>query len=162
MPDELIQSTVTSFAAQRIQLISQRVMTRTNLVEIMDKYGLYKDERRRETIEEVLEQMREDISVDMITAEVVDPRTGRPAEATIAFTLGFKSESPVLAQKVAGEMTTLYLSENLKTRTEGAAETYDFLTAEANRYLKGDQTLRNDDDRVQGTQHGDLARGAGY
>jgi uncharacterized protein involved in exopolysaccharide biosynthesis len=133
VPAELIQSTVTSFAAQRIQVISQRVMTRTNLVEIMDEYGLYKDDRKRKTIEEVLAKMREDISIDMITAEVVDPRTGRPAAATIAFTLAFKSESPVQAQKVAGEMTTLFLNENLKSRTEKAAETYDFLTAEANR-----------------------------
>jgi len=136
VPAELIQSTVTSFAAQRIQVISQRVMTRTNLVEIMDKYGLYKDDRKRKTIEEVLGKMRSDISIDMITADVVDPRTGRPAAATIAFTLGFKSENPVQAQKVAGEMTTLFLNENLKSRTEGAAETYDFLTAEANRLKK--------------------------
>jgi len=133
VPRELIQSTVTSFAAQRIQIISQRVMTRTNLVEIMDKYELYKLDRKRKTIEEVLAKMREDISIDMITAEVVDPRTGRPAAATIAFKLGFKSEDPVQAQKVASEMTSLYLNENLKSRTENAAETYDFLTAEANR-----------------------------
>jgi uncharacterized protein involved in exopolysaccharide biosynthesis len=133
VPAELIQSTVTSFAAQRIQVISQRVMTRTNLVEIMDEYGLYKDDRKRKTIEEILAGMREDISINMITAEVVDPRTGRPAAATIAFTLGFKSESAVQAQKVAGEMTTLFLNENLKSRTEKAAETYDFLTAEAER-----------------------------
>jgi uncharacterized protein involved in exopolysaccharide biosynthesis len=133
VPAELIQSTVTSFAAQRIQVISQRVMTRSNLVDIMDRYGLYETERKRDTIEVVLEKMRGDISIDMITAEVVDPRTGRPAAATIAFTLGFKSEYPVQAQKVASEMTTLFLNENLKSRTEKAAETYDFLTAEANR-----------------------------
>ena len=132
VPSELIQATVTSFAAQRIQVISQRVMTRTNLVEIMDKHGLYADERKRETIEEILGRMRDDISIDMITADVVDPRTGRPAAATIAFTLGFKSKSPVQAQKVANEMTTLFLNENMKSRTREAAETYDFLTAEAN------------------------------
>ena len=136
VPADLIQSTVTSFAAQRIQVISQRVMTRTNLVRIMDEYGLYEDDRNRKTIEEILNEMRENISVDMITADVVDPRTGRPAAATIAFTLGFKSENPVQAQKVASEMTTLFLNENLKSRTEGAAETYDFLTAEANRLKK--------------------------
>jgi uncharacterized protein involved in exopolysaccharide biosynthesis len=136
VPAELIQSTVTSFADQRIQVISQRVMTRNNLIEIMDTYGLYTDDRRRKTIEEVIEKMRSDISIDMITAEVVDPRTGRPAAATIAFTLGFKSENPVQAQKVAGEITTLFLNENLKTRTEKAAETYDFLTDEAGRLKK--------------------------
>ncbi|MDB4516171.1 Wzz/FepE/Etk N-terminal domain-containing protein [Crocinitomicaceae bacterium] len=131
IPSELIQSTVTSYAAQRIQVISQRVMSRTNLLEIVEKYNLYESDRKRNTIEEVLTDMRDDIAIDMITAEVMDPRTGRPAVATIAFTLGFKSESPTQAHKVAGELTTLYLNENLKSRTEKAAETYDFLTAES-------------------------------
>jgi len=133
IPSELIQSTVTSYAAQRIQVISQRVMARSNLMEIVEKYNLYEKERRRYTTEEVLMAMREDIGIDMITAEVMDPRTGRPGVATIAFSLGFKSNSPQQAQKVASELTTLYLNENLKSRTEKAAETYDFLTAEANR-----------------------------
>jgi len=133
IPSELIQSTVTSYAAQRIQVISQRVMARGNLMEIVEKYNLYEKERRRYTTEEVLMAMREDIGIDMITAEVMDPRTGRPGVATIAFSLGFKSDSPQQAQKVASELTTLYLNENLKSRTEKAAETYDFLTAEANR-----------------------------
>jgi protein tyrosine kinase modulator len=133
IPTELIQSTVTSYAAQRIQVISQRVMSRTNLMEIVEKYNLYESERKSNTIEDVLSDMREDIGVDMITADVMDPRTGRPASATIAFTLGFKSESPTKAQKVASELTTLYLNENLKSRTEKAAETYDFLTAESTR-----------------------------
>ena len=133
IPSELIQSTVTSYAAQRIQVISQRVMARSNLMEIVEKYDLYEKERKRYTTEEVLMSMREDIGIDMITAEVMDPRTGRPGVATIAFSLGFKSNSPQQAQKVASELTTLYLNENLKSRTEKAAETYDFLTAEANR-----------------------------
>ena len=99
----------------------------------MDQYGLYKEDRKRKTIEVILEKMRRNISIDMITANVVDPRTGRPGAATIAFTLGFKSINPVQAQKVAGEITTLFLNENLKSRTEKAAETYDFLTSEVNR-----------------------------
>jgi uncharacterized protein involved in exopolysaccharide biosynthesis len=131
IPTELIQSTVTSYAAQRIQVISQRVMSRTNLMEIINKYNLYESKRKRDTTEEVLSQMRQDIGVDMITAQVIDPRTGRPTAATIAFTLAFKSENPKQAQNVAGELTTLYLNENLKSRTEKAAETYDFLTAES-------------------------------
>jgi succinoglycan biosynthesis transport protein ExoP len=108
-------------------------MARSNLMEIVEKYNLYEKERRRYTTEEVLMEMREDIGIDMITAEVMDPRTGRPGVATIAFSLGFKSNSPQQAQKVASELTTLYLNENLKSRTEKAAETYDFLTAEATR-----------------------------
>jgi succinoglycan biosynthesis transport protein ExoP len=141
IPTELIQSTVTSYAAQRIQVISQRVMSRTNLLDIIEKYNLYESERKRNTIEEVLLEMREDIGVDMITADVLDPRTGRPAAATIAFTLSFESDSPQQAQKVASELTTLYLNENLKSRTEKAAETYDFLTAESTRLKEEISTL---------------------
>ena len=133
IPAELIQSTVTSYAAQRIQVISQRVMTRSNLLEIVDKYKLYESERKRQTTEEVLFDMREDIGIDMITAEVMDPRTGRPTAATIAFSVGFEGDNPELVQKVASELTTLYLNENLKNRTEKAEETYVFLTEEASR-----------------------------
>jgi uncharacterized protein involved in exopolysaccharide biosynthesis len=133
IPTDLIQSTVTSYAAQRIQVISQRVMSRTNLLDIIEKYGLFERERRLNTIEEVLLDMREDIHIDMINAEVMDPRTGRPTAATIAFTLGFDSDSPQQALQVTNELTTLYLDENQKSRTEKAAETTDFLTIEADR-----------------------------
>jgi len=135
VPTELIQSTVTSFAAQQIQVISQRVMARSNLMEIVEKYKLYEKDRKRKTTEELLAKMREDIGIDMITAEIMDPRTGRPGVATIAFSLSYESTSPPQAQKVASELTTLFLNENLKSRTEKAAETYDFLTAEANRLI---------------------------
>lgn len=133
IPTDLIQSTVTSYAAQRIQVISQRAMSRTNLLQVIEKYNLYERDRRLKTIEEVLLNMRDDISIDMINADVMDPRTGRPTAATIAFTVGFQSDNPQQALKVANELTTLYLDENLKSRTEKAAETYDFLTEEANR-----------------------------
>ena len=133
IPVEMVQTTVTSYAGQRIQVISQRVMTRANLLEIMNKYDLYVDERKRETTEEVLDTMRNDIKVDMVQADVVDPRSGRPMAATIAFTVGFEGENPVLVQKVANELTTLYLNENLRTRTEKTEETREFIAAEAER-----------------------------
>lgn len=130
IPTELVRSTVTSFAAQRIKTISQRVMTRPNLMEIIEKYNLYVKERKRDTTEEVLEEMRDNIILEMISADVVDPQTGRPGVATIAFTLAFQGSSPDSTQKVAGELTSLYLAENLKTRKDKAAETYSFLTDE--------------------------------
>jgi uncharacterized protein involved in exopolysaccharide biosynthesis len=133
IPAELVQSTVTSYAAQRIQTISQRVMTRTNLMDIVKKFDLYVDERKRETTEEILMRMRENIALDMISAEVIDPRTGRPTAATIAFSLAFLGEHPQQVQRVANELTTLYLQENIKTRSSRAQETYTFLADEAKR-----------------------------
>ena len=133
IPSELVQSTVTSFASQRIQQISQRVMARPNLMEIINQYKLYEDERKRLTTEEIISEMRKNIGLDMIEAAVVDPRSGRPTAATIAFQLSFSGESPTQVQKVANELMSLFLKENLKERSEKASETYTFLSDESER-----------------------------
>ncbi len=136
IPPTLVQSTVTSYAAQRIQTIQQRVMTRANLLGIVDKYHLYADQRQYETDDEILQDMQDDISMNMISANVVDPQTGRPTVATIAFTVGFQGRDASVVQQVANQLTTLYLNENLKTSTEKASGTYQFLTGEADRVSK--------------------------
>jgi succinoglycan biosynthesis transport protein ExoP len=133
IPSDLIRSTITSYATQRIQTISQRVMTRANLMQIIEKYDLYHNMRRSDTTEDILDRMRKDIKIDMINADVIDPRSGQPRPATIAFTLSYDGERAEVTQKVANELTTLFLNENLKSRTEKATETYSFLSEEANR-----------------------------
>lgn len=139
VPPDLIRSTVTSFATERIQTISQTVMTRANLMQIIEKYNLYKDRRGHDTTEEILDRMRDDIKLKMINSNVIDPRSGTPTMATIAFTVGFEGSNPEVTQKVASELTSLYLNENLKTRAQKATETVDFLETEAqklNQHIK--------------------------
>ncbi len=131
IPQDLVRSTVTSYADQRIQVISQRVMSSANLKKIIKKYGLYQDEIKKEPISVVVEDMREDIHLDMVSADVVDPVSGRPTQATIAFTLSFEHESPQKAQQVANELVNLYLDENLKRRSEVATQATSFLAMEA-------------------------------
>ena len=41
IPPDLIRSTITSYATQRIETIKQRVTTRVNLMQIIEKYNLY-------------------------------------------------------------------------------------------------------------------------
>jgi len=131
IPEDLVRSTVTSFADQRIEMISQRVMTTTNLWGIIEKFNLYADERRREPREYIIENMRSDIDRKVISADVVDPRSGRPVQATIAFSIAFDAESPIMAQRVANELTSLFLKENIKTRSAMADQTEKFLSEEA-------------------------------
>ncbi|WP_369162971.1 GumC family protein [Candidatus Thiodiazotropha sp. LNASS1] len=133
IPSELVRSTVTSYAGERIQVISQRVMTTANLGKIIDEYGLYADEREDTSITLLAEALQEDIELEMISADVVDPRSGRPTTATIAFTLAYSNEVPRITQKVTNELVSLYLGENLRQRTQSAFETSSFLSAEAER-----------------------------
>ena len=131
IPSELVRSTITTFAAQRLQMINQRVMTRANLEKIITKFDLYAKDRKKLTSEEIIGKMRRDIAFSPISAEVIDPRTGQPSKATIAFSLSFDGPQPNLVQKVANEITSLYLEENLQSRSQKTAETSDFLTDEA-------------------------------
>ena len=133
IPQDLVRSTVTSFADQRIQMIIQRVMTYSKLAVLIKKYDLYAEEREKEPLESIIEQMRDDIHHRMISADVVDPRSGRPIEATIAFNIGYESNSPKTAQLVANELTSLFLSENIKTRQEMADDAESFLSDEVKR-----------------------------
>lgn len=130
IPQEFVRSTVTSFADERIQVISQQVMTRSTLLGLVDKYGLYGKARQRETSEEILDRMRRDIKLTPISAEVTDRRSGSPVKTTIAFSLSYDSEIAANAQKIANELTTLYLNENVKNRQLKAAETTSFLDEE--------------------------------
>ena len=131
IPQDLVRSLVTSYADQRLQIIAQRVLTNSNLSSIIEKNELYTGERRRDPLEVVLERMRKDVTVAPISADVVDPKQGRPVQATIAFELSYENKSPQLAQKVANEIVSLFLNENLKQRSETSAETLEFLTAES-------------------------------
>jgi uncharacterized protein involved in exopolysaccharide biosynthesis len=130
IPQELVRSTVTSYADERIQVISQQVMTRSTLLGLAERHGLYAQARQRATSEEILDRMRRDIKLTPVSAEVTDRRTGAPVRATIAFTLSYDSEEAASAQKIANELTTLFLNENIKNRQEKAAETTSFLEEE--------------------------------
>ena len=87
--------------------------------------------RKQSPTEEVLHRFTKDTNIDVINAKVVDKRTQNPTQATIAFTLSYDGESPESAQKVANELTSLFLAENLKTRERHAQETTAFLKQEA-------------------------------
>ena len=133
LPTELVRSTVTSYADQRVQVISQRVMTTQTLLDIIRRYDLYPRQRNRDSREVLIARMRDDIAVKMISADVIDPRSGRPTSATIAFTVGYTNGSADQAARVANELTTLFLNENLTTRTKLADDAATFLEGEGDR-----------------------------
>jgi polysaccharide biosynthesis transport protein len=131
VPLDFVRSAVTSFADERVQVISQRVMTSSNLLGIIEKHNLYPDERDTMTRDQMVARMRDNVKLEMISADVVDPRGGGARKATIAFAVGFESDSPATASRVANDLVTLFLQKNIETRTQLAAGTTSFLSEEA-------------------------------
>jgi len=137
IPADYVMSTVTGYAEQRLQVINQRVMSSSQLLDIIKRYNLYADYAGKWTTEEIVEKMREDIGLEFINAEVVDKRTGRPSSVTIAFTLSYEGkEPPQTVQNVANVLASLFLEENRKVRRKQVTETSLFFEQELEKLKK--------------------------
>ena len=132
IPQDLVPSTITSYAVQRIEEIKQRIMTTDNIMSVVEQFELYSPkDLDRLTRSEIARVFRSNVSISPISAEVIDPRSGRPTEAVIAFKLSYDGKQTKTVHKVTNELVTLYLNENLKERAEQSNSTSEFLTAEA-------------------------------
>ncbi len=130
IPQEFVRTTITSYVEERLQVITQQIMSRPRLQEIIDRFKLYPKMQKRHTKEEIIARLRADISLQTISADVVDKRTGRPSTATIAFNLSYQGETPDIVVKVTNRLTSLYLEENLRQREERVSNITTFLKKE--------------------------------
>ena len=125
IPQDLVRSTVSGYVEQRLQTISQIVLNRANLLEIMNRFGLYEDLKDARTTVEIVGKMREDIKVVPITIEVRTKRE-RSAEATVAFALSYEGKEPQVVAQVVNFLASLFLEENVKNRQKKARTTTEF------------------------------------
>ena len=128
---DYVMATVTSYAESRLQSINQRIMSSSRLLDIINRFNLYADERDRRTTEEIIDDMRKkDIKFETIMANVVDSRTGSLSQATIAFTVSYEGKNPQTVQQIANVLASLYLEENLKVVDQQTTGTIKFLDEE--------------------------------
>ncbi len=131
IPSELVQSMVTSFADERIQIIQQRIMAGDQLFAIINKFNLYSEDVNKMPRSAILKDIRNRISIVLESANLRNQQRG--SSAVISFTVAFQHSDPGVAQKVTNELVTLFLDENIKTRTARAEETTEFLKKESAR-----------------------------
>lgn len=129
---DLVQGSPAGFVDEQIEVIRQRVLTRENLLKIIEKYGLYKDGDHSLSVSEKVEMMRSQVLLEPIRANA----KGKKNAVTIAFELSFEGRSAEMAHGVANDLVTLFLNENVRSRTERASEATDFLSSEADRIKK--------------------------
>ncbi|MCP5178811.1 MAG: hypothetical protein H6993_18080 [Pseudomonadales bacterium] len=132
IPYGLVKSTVTGFVQERIQQITQEILTYDNLLKLSRKHELYTDELA--TVPgEVARKMRKDFAVEMLDVKATDPNEAGERRAAIAFTVAFYADNPKTARDVTQELAERYLEENEKQRREQAQKVRSFLEEEANK-----------------------------
>jgi uncharacterized protein involved in exopolysaccharide biosynthesis len=132
IPTELVRPTVTSAAQERIQVIQQRTMTRDNLVAIADKFQLFPDKRTLMSATELVELMKKQTKIAPVDLQLDFKQRTRAAleNPTIVFSVGFEYSDPATATRVANELMTRILNEDLRDRTSRATDTTKFLARE--------------------------------
>ncbi|MBR0725053.1 sugar transporter [Bradyrhizobium manausense] len=135
IPTELVRPTVTSAAQERIQVIQQRTMTRDNLIAIADKFQLFPEKRTLMSVTELVELMKKSTKISPVDPILDFKQRTRAAleNPTIVFSVGFEYGDPAVAARVANELMTRILNEDLRDRTSRATDTSRFLSREVQR-----------------------------
>ncbi len=130
VPTELVRSTVGGELDRRLNVISQTIMGRSNLLALVEKHGLYKKLRQQFPMEVVVAWMRSDIKVEL--------RAGsrKRSETTTSFAVSYRGQDPHAVAAVANELAGMYITEDLKIRERQATGTTSFLERQLEQELK--------------------------
>ena len=129
IPSDLVRPTVISLANERIQIIEQRIMTRDNLLAIAKKFQISKNSwQNLISGTEIVDFVKERARIKPLALTL-----GSDRKQAIAFTVGFEHERPDVAMKVANELVTMILNEDVRARTAFASETTKFLDRDVQR-----------------------------
>jgi uncharacterized protein involved in exopolysaccharide biosynthesis len=118
----------TATLQERLNALQARILSRTRLERIVQEFDLYPEERKTMLMDQVLEQMRRDISM-------VPAKAGRRQDPG-SFTVSFDHYDPRAAQQVASRLASLFVSENLANRHIVAQSTNEFLQREVDAALR--------------------------
>jgi len=121
MPKDYVTPNVNDDLQERMQSITQQILSRTRLLHIIDQYHLYAGGHTQRSPDQKVDVMRKDIIIDLV----------RDARNQIsAFNVSYSSRSPQMAQQVTSELTNLFINENLEVRQQQSEDTTQFLESQ--------------------------------
>lgn len=125
-------ASVASFTEHRIQIITEQLMTRKNISEMMRLFDLYPNIRTLEP-DKAIGKFQDSVELKPINTELVDPNSGRVRESTIAFLLAFEYGDPEIAKTVTDNLVSLFLTKNQESRTSRVEQASSFLNEQADK-----------------------------
>jgi uncharacterized protein involved in exopolysaccharide biosynthesis len=124
VPDRYVQTNLNQLLSERIAAISQGVLSRSTLANIIQTHDLYPRERRRLPTDDIIEQMRNrHIRIGIVNLQ-------NSAKGVGAFPISFQYENRFLAQKVTADIVSRLINENERESMTQSQTTTDFLTTE--------------------------------
>ncbi|HEV2178525.1 MAG TPA: Wzz/FepE/Etk N-terminal domain-containing protein [Terriglobia bacterium] len=130
VPSSFVQSVSEGDLFTRLATMQEQIESRTRLQPIIERYDLYKSERRR-SMEDALDQMRKDIQMLPVQFSGDMAKAGANKQQPVpGFSISFTASTAKLAQQVCTELTSMFMEENLQQREQRAQGTTDFLSSQ--------------------------------
>ncbi len=135
VPGDYVKPIITSDFTQRVQTLSQEVVSPTKLRPVIESLGLVKPEEEAKLISEIQSNMQVEPMVTSMSAAasqvgVSGALKKKPQvtdEPVPGFTVNYSDSNAERAQKICNALTDLIVTENLKERGDIAKSTTDFL-----------------------------------
>ena len=121
MPKDYVTPNVNDDLQERMQSITQQILSRTRLLHIIDQYNLYASDHAQRSPDQKVDSMRKDIQIDLVRDN---------GNQITAFNVYYTSPDPGMAQKVTSELTNLFINENLEVRQQQSEDTTKFLESQ--------------------------------
>ena len=128
--DDYVNTTTTSFVEERIETITRQIMSRSNLMQIIEEFNLFQALRDQATDFELSEKVRKNIALETMDTDVYNRKSGRQIVSTIAFKLLYQGNDPDVVQKVTNKLASLYVEKDIKERENNAVVTTEFIQLE--------------------------------
>lgn len=122
VPQQYVVPNVSGELQNRLDSITQQILSRTRLQHIIQKLNLYSDDRGRRTTDELVDRMKKNIVIELVRSPGRDELT--------AFNVYFSASDPHTAQSVTNELTSLFISENIEVRQQMSESTTQFLESQ--------------------------------
>src|SRR5271165_4735998 len=137
MPKDYVTPNVNDDLQERMQSITQQILSRTRLMHIIDQFSLYDGGHTKPSADQKVDRMRKDITIDLV----------RDARNQItAFNVSYSSRNPQVAQLVTRELTNLFINENLEVRQQQSEDTTQFLESQLEAARK---TLSDQEEKIR-------------
>jgi succinoglycan biosynthesis transport protein ExoP len=119
VPDKYVPPNVAGEFQDRLQSISQQILSRTRLLHIIETQNLFPELRGRKTSDDLVDMMRKNVEIELVK---------NPGSTELnAFNIHYSATNPVVAQQVTNELTNLFITENLDVRQQQSQNTTKFL-----------------------------------
>ena len=117
IPEEYVKAPITEDLNSRLASMQEQILSRSRLQPIVERFNLYSSDN----MDARIDKMRKDITIKLIQSEI-SRTNGLPG-----FYISFTANDPHTAQSVCGEITTLFVNQNLQFRARSVEGTTDFL-----------------------------------